>query len=90
MCFSATASFIAGVSLSVLGVATVKKVKRKAEIPFAMIPLLFGEMCIRDSYSRDRMDHNDCMVRSRIGQSIRICLIRHSNNKSNWGQTTFS
>lgn len=42
MCFSATASFIAGVSLSVLGVATVKKAERKAEIPFAMIPLLFG------------------------------------------------
>lgn len=42
MCFSATASFIAGVSLSVLGVATVKKARRKAEIPFAMIPLLFG------------------------------------------------
>lgn len=42
MCFSATASFIAGVSLSVLGVATVKKVERKTEVPFAMIPLLFG------------------------------------------------
>ena len=42
MCFSATASFIAGVSLSVLGVATVKQAERKAEIPFAMIPLLFG------------------------------------------------
>ena len=42
MCFTATASFIAGVSLLVLGVATVKKAKRKADIPFAMIPLLFG------------------------------------------------
>lgn len=42
MCFSATASFVAGVSLSALGVATVKKAERKAEIPFAMIPLLFG------------------------------------------------
>lgn len=42
MCFSATASFIAGVSLSSLGVATLKKAERKAEIPFAMIPLLFG------------------------------------------------
>ena len=42
MCFSATASFIAGVSLTVLGVATVKKAERKAEVPFAMIPLLFG------------------------------------------------
>lgn len=42
MCFSATASFIAGVSLSALGAATVKKAELKAEIPFAMIPLLFG------------------------------------------------
>jgi len=42
MCFSATASFIAGVSLSTLGVVTLKKAERKAEIPFAMIPLLFG------------------------------------------------
>ncbi|HEY3328017.1 MAG TPA: DUF6629 family protein [Novimethylophilus sp.] len=42
MCFSATASFIAGASLSALGVATVKKAQRKAEVPFAMIPLLFG------------------------------------------------
>jgi len=42
MCFSATASFIAGISLSLLGVATVKMAGRKAEIPFAMIPLLFG------------------------------------------------
>ena len=42
MCFSATASFIAGVSLSAIGVLTLKKAERKAEIPFAMIPLLFG------------------------------------------------
>lgn len=42
MCFSAAASFIAGVSLTALGVVTVKRAKRKAEIPFAMIPLLFG------------------------------------------------
>jgi hypothetical protein len=42
MCFSATASFTAGVSLSVLGVVTLKKAERKAEVPFAMIPLLFG------------------------------------------------
>ena len=42
MCFSTTASFIGGISLSVLGVATVKMTERKAEIPFAMIPLLFG------------------------------------------------
>ena len=42
MCFSATASFIAGSALSVLGVATLRATRRKAEIPFAAIPLLFG------------------------------------------------
>jgi hypothetical protein len=42
MCFSATASFVAGSALSIFGVATLKKATRPAEIPFAMIPLLFG------------------------------------------------
>jgi hypothetical protein len=42
MCFSATASFIAGTGLTVLGVATLRATQRKAEIPFAAIPLLFG------------------------------------------------
>lgn len=42
MCFSASASFVAGITLSVAGVATLKQAKRKTEIPFALIPLLFG------------------------------------------------
>ena len=42
MCFSAPASFIAGAALSAVGVATLRMTSRKAEIPFAMIPLLFG------------------------------------------------
>jgi hypothetical protein len=42
MCFSAPASFVAGTALSVLGVVTIRMTLRKAEIPLAMIPLLFG------------------------------------------------
>ena len=42
MCFSATASFVAGTTLSAIGVATITKVKHRSELPFAMIPLLFG------------------------------------------------
>ena len=42
MCFSATASFVAGAGLSVLGVATLRATRRRAEIPFAAIPLMFG------------------------------------------------
>ena len=42
MCFSATASFIAGGALSATGVVTISEAKTKAELPFASIPLLFG------------------------------------------------
>jgi hypothetical protein len=42
MCFSATASFIVGGSLTVVGVVTLKLAKGRAETPFAAIPLLFG------------------------------------------------
>ena len=42
MCFSASASLIAGTALSAAGVVTIKKTKKKADLPFAMTPLLFG------------------------------------------------
>ncbi|MDT5120913.1 MAG: hypothetical protein QOC96_395 [Acidobacteriota bacterium] len=42
MCFSPSASFIAGTSLCAVGVATLKRTEARSEIPFAMIPLLFG------------------------------------------------
>lgn len=42
MCFSASASLIAGVLLSAIGVATISKTQHKNEIPLAAIPLLFG------------------------------------------------
>ena len=42
MCFSASASFIAGAALTATGAATLRMTLRKAEIPFAAIPLLFG------------------------------------------------
>ena len=42
MCFSASASFIAGTTLTAVGVAALRNTKTKNELPFAMIPLLFG------------------------------------------------
>ncbi len=42
MCFSATASFVAGGALSAAGVVTLAQAKTKQEIPLASIPLLFG------------------------------------------------
>ena len=42
MCFSASASFISGSALCAAGVATLKRTESKNEVPFAMIPLLFG------------------------------------------------
>ncbi len=42
MCFSATASFTAGAALLVTGALTVRLVQRPGEIPYALIPVLFG------------------------------------------------
>lgn len=42
MCFSATASFVAGTSLSAIGVATLRRAETISEVPFALVPLLFG------------------------------------------------
>ena len=59
MCFSATASFISGTALCVIGIATLKQIKVSVEVPFALIPLLFGiqqltEGVIWLTFSHDR------------------------------------
>ena len=42
MCFSATASFVAGGMLGATGIVTMAQAKTKRELPLASIPLLFG------------------------------------------------
>lgn len=42
MCFSATASFTAGSTLTVVGSLTVRKSQGWRELPLALVPLLFG------------------------------------------------
>lgn len=42
MCFSATASFTAAVTLTAVGAVTVRRSEGWRELPLALIPLLFG------------------------------------------------
>lgn len=42
MCFSASASFTAGVVLTVIGIAAIKKTIHPSQLLFASIPLVFG------------------------------------------------
>jgi hypothetical protein len=42
MCFSAPVSFVAGAALLTLGVVAVRRTRRAAEWPFALIPAWFG------------------------------------------------
>lgn len=42
MCFSATASFTAGAALVAVGAVTVRRSQGRAELPLALVPLLFG------------------------------------------------
>lgn len=50
MCFSAGASFGAGVVLTVIGVASINKAKFPSQIPFASIPLIFGIQQITEGF----------------------------------------
>jgi hypothetical protein len=42
MCFSATASFTAGLGLVVVGALSVQRCTQRSELPFALVPVLFG------------------------------------------------
>ena len=42
MCFSATASFTAAAGLLLVGAVTARRARQRAELPFALIPALFG------------------------------------------------
>ncbi|PXY40421.1 hypothetical protein DMB65_12475 [Flavobacterium cheongpyeongense] len=42
MCFSATASFSAGIVLAVIGVASIKKIQHRSQTMFALIPFIFA------------------------------------------------
>lgn len=50
MCFSAEASFGSGVILTVIGVATIKKVQSPSQLYFASIPILFAVQQITEGF----------------------------------------
>ena len=50
MCFSVEASFGAGIVLSVIGVASIKKVQSPSQIAFASIPLIFSVQQITEGF----------------------------------------
>jgi hypothetical protein len=50
MCFSAAASFGAGVVLSAIGIAAIKKVEHPTHILFASIPLIFAVQQIAEGF----------------------------------------
>jgi hypothetical protein len=50
MCFSAIASFGAGIVLAVIGVATIKKATHPSQIIFAGIPLIFCVQQITEGF----------------------------------------
>ena len=42
MCFSASASLVAAAGLTGVGIASLRRTRHRAEVPFAAIPLLFA------------------------------------------------
>ena len=50
MCFSASASFGAGIVLSVIGIASIKKSETRSQVIFASIPLIFAIQQITEGF----------------------------------------
>lgn len=50
MCFSSTASFSAGVALSISGIATLRVVKDRTMLTIALIPFIFGLQQISEGF----------------------------------------
>jgi hypothetical protein len=50
LCFSATASFSAGIVLTVVGIASIKKAQNPSHYFFASIPILFGLQQISEGF----------------------------------------
>lgn len=50
MCFSAGASFTAGILLSGIGIASLKKAKEPSQVAFAAIPVIFGVQQITEGF----------------------------------------
>jgi len=59
MCFSATASFSAGVVLSAIGIASIKKANHKSHLLFASIPLIFGVQQVAEGLVWITLPHPD-------------------------------
>lgn len=58
MCFSASASFIAGASLSAVGIAALRSTAARTEQPLAAIPLLFGIQQLTEGVIWLTFDHD--------------------------------
>ena len=63
MCFSATASFIAGAALCAVGIATLRSTKKRVEWPFALMPLLFGIQQLTEGFLWMTFQHEMPLVR---------------------------
>jgi len=59
MCFSTEASFGAGILLSIIGVASIKKVRHPSQLPFASIPLIFAVQQISEGFLWLALSHPD-------------------------------
>jgi len=68
MCFSASASFIAGTSLSAIGVAALRNTEARTERPLAMMPLLFGVQQLTEGVIWLTFTHDAPLLRQTMTQ----------------------
>lgn len=74
MCFSAGASFTAGVLLTTIGTATLKKVHKPAQLAFALIPLFFAFQQFSEGVLWLTMGHSDFLIVQAVATYIFLIL----------------
>jgi len=74
MCFSAEASFAGGVIISIIGVATIKKVHKPSQLLFACVPLFFGIQQFAEGFVWMTLPNPDAIVVQKIATYLFLIM----------------
>ncbi|MHC1702863.1 MAG: DUF6629 family protein [Tenuifilaceae bacterium] len=74
MCFSAEASFVGGVIIASVGIATIRKVHKPSQILFASIPLFFGIQQITEGFVWISLPNPEYLIMQKLSTYIFLIM----------------
>jgi hypothetical protein len=74
MCFSAEASFVGGIVISAIGIATVREIHKPSQLLFASIPLFFGAQQITEGFLWLTIPHPEFAMIQKISTHLFLLM----------------